>query len=216
MTLSSSDLVTSGIVLLVVVTIAYGGTFVLRVVTGRQPANALQTSFFRAGHAHGRIAAAPDGLRSSAATLLAAGRPLLGYLGTDVRPALAAARQPGYAVWGAEDPTVPVRVAVDRLRASAGGRTRVEVVAGAGHTVPLAGGWAERASDWVRRGYPEDDVVRGAQPGSLVGLPTLPEQDLIGDPRLHLGLSALAALVAAGWPLRRQGWGSRVSTSRRG
>jgi hypothetical protein len=55
MTLSRSDLVTSGIVLLVVVTIAYGGTFLLRVVTGRHPANQLQTSFFRAGHAHAGV-----------------------------------------------------------------------------------------------------------------------------------------------------------------
>ena len=38
-----------------VVTIAYGGTFLLRVVTGRHPANALQTSFFRAGHAHAGV-----------------------------------------------------------------------------------------------------------------------------------------------------------------
>lgn len=55
MTLSRSDLVTSGVVLLVVVTIAYGGTFLLRVVTGRHPANQLQTSFFRAGHAHAGV-----------------------------------------------------------------------------------------------------------------------------------------------------------------
>jgi hypothetical protein len=55
MTLSRSDLVTSGIVLLVVVTIAYGGTFLLRVVTGRHPANQLQTAFFRAGHAHAGV-----------------------------------------------------------------------------------------------------------------------------------------------------------------
>ncbi len=55
MTLSSSDLVTAGVVLLLVVTVAYGGTFLLRVVTARQPANGLQTSFFRAGHAHAGV-----------------------------------------------------------------------------------------------------------------------------------------------------------------
>lgn len=47
--------ITAGIVLLAVVTIAYGGTFVLRVVTGKQPANELQKSFFRAGHAHAGV-----------------------------------------------------------------------------------------------------------------------------------------------------------------
>ena len=162
-----------------------------------------------------QLASAPAPVRRGVAALLAMGRPVLGYLGTDVRPALAAAPQPQYAVWGAEDSSLPVRVAVDRLREATGDRSRVEVVGGAGHRVPLASGWAERASDWVRRGYPADDVVRGVQPGTLVGLPTLPEQTLLGDPRLHLGLTALAALVAAGWPLRRQGSGQRLRTSSR-
>lgn len=55
MTLSTADLTTAGVVLLAVVTIAYGGTFVLRTVTGGQPANDLQRSFFRAGHAHAGV-----------------------------------------------------------------------------------------------------------------------------------------------------------------
>lgn len=55
MTLSSSDLVSAGVVLLLVVSVAYGGTFVLRVTTGQQPANELQRSFFRAGHAHAAV-----------------------------------------------------------------------------------------------------------------------------------------------------------------
>ncbi|GAB2584775.1 alpha/beta hydrolase family protein [Microlunatus antarcticus] len=164
-----------------------------------------------------RLAAAPDPVRSSAATLLAMGRPVVVYLGTDVRPALAAAPQPTYAVWGAEDSSLPVRVAVDQLREATGARSRVEVVGGAGHRVPLASGWAERASDWVRRGCPTDDVVRGAQPVSLVGLATPPRPTRLGDPRLHLGLTALTALVAAAWPVRRQGRVARVRTaSRRG
>ncbi|WP_166980872.1 hypothetical protein [Paramicrobacterium fandaimingii] len=49
---SSSMTITAGVVLLTVIGIAYGGTFMLRVVTGRQGANDLQKSFFRAGHAH--------------------------------------------------------------------------------------------------------------------------------------------------------------------
>ena len=47
--------IVAGVVLLTVVTIAYGGTFMLRVVTGRQGANDLQKSFFRAGHAHAGV-----------------------------------------------------------------------------------------------------------------------------------------------------------------
>ena len=45
----------AGIVLLTVITIAYGGTFMLRVTRGKVAANALQTSFFRAGHAHAGV-----------------------------------------------------------------------------------------------------------------------------------------------------------------
>ncbi|MDR7274524.1 hypothetical protein [Catenuloplanes atrovinosus] len=48
-------LITTGVTVLTVVTIAFGGTFVLRVVTGGQPANDLQRSFFRAGHAHAGV-----------------------------------------------------------------------------------------------------------------------------------------------------------------
>ena len=53
--LSPSTTITAGVVLLTVIGIAYGGTFMLRVVTGKQGANALQKSFFRAGHAHAGV-----------------------------------------------------------------------------------------------------------------------------------------------------------------
>lgn len=155
-----------------------------------------------------RLSRASPAVRSTVATGLAMGRPLIRHLDTDVRPALTATRQPTYAVWGADDPAVPVRVAVERLRAATGDRSRVDVVGGAGHRVPIASGWAERVSDWVRRGYPEDAAVRGAQPGWLVGLPTLPEPGLRADPRLHLALALLVALVVGLWPGLR--------TSRRG
>jgi hypothetical protein len=45
----------AGIVVLSVTTIAYGGTFVLRVTRGKIPANDLQKTFFRAGHAHAGV-----------------------------------------------------------------------------------------------------------------------------------------------------------------
>jgi hypothetical protein len=44
-----------GATLLTVVGIAFGGTFMLRVLSGRQPANELQKTFFRAGHAHAGV-----------------------------------------------------------------------------------------------------------------------------------------------------------------
>ena len=55
MTLSPGTAITIGVVLLLVITIAYGGTFLLKVVTGGFPANGLQQSFFRAGHAHAGV-----------------------------------------------------------------------------------------------------------------------------------------------------------------
>lgn len=46
---------TVGVVLLTVPFIAYGGTFLLRVILGGFPATGLQKSFFRAGHAHAGV-----------------------------------------------------------------------------------------------------------------------------------------------------------------
>lgn len=46
---------TAGVVALTVVAIESGGWFLLRVVTGRQPATDFQRSFFRAGHAHAGV-----------------------------------------------------------------------------------------------------------------------------------------------------------------
>lgn len=55
MLLQPASAITAGIVLLTVIGVAYGGTFMLRVVTGKQGANDLQKSFFRAGHAHAGV-----------------------------------------------------------------------------------------------------------------------------------------------------------------
>ncbi|HLS39826.1 MAG TPA: hypothetical protein VK038_03585 [Ornithinicoccus sp.] len=53
--LSTSTATLGGIVLLTVVAIAFGGTFLLRVLGGGVPANDLQKSFYRAGHAHAGV-----------------------------------------------------------------------------------------------------------------------------------------------------------------
>lgn len=53
--LSAAAATTGGVVLLTVVAIAYGGTFLLRVGSGGVPANDLQRSWFRAGHAHAGV-----------------------------------------------------------------------------------------------------------------------------------------------------------------
>jgi hypothetical protein len=54
-TLSKDSRVTAGILLLTIVAVEYGGTFMLRVVRGRQPTTAFQAAFFRAGHAHAGV-----------------------------------------------------------------------------------------------------------------------------------------------------------------
>lgn len=53
--MSSSDLISSGAIILSVIAIAYGGVFLLRVTTGGVAANDLQRRFFRAGHAHAGV-----------------------------------------------------------------------------------------------------------------------------------------------------------------
>jgi hypothetical protein len=53
--MTSTNLISTGIILLIVITIAYGGTFLLKVNTGKVEANDLQRRFYRAGHAHAGV-----------------------------------------------------------------------------------------------------------------------------------------------------------------
>jgi hypothetical protein len=55
MELSDASRVLAGVLLLSLVTVETGGALMFKVVTGRQPATPLQTSFFRAGHAHAGV-----------------------------------------------------------------------------------------------------------------------------------------------------------------
>jgi hypothetical protein len=53
--LSEGSRTTAGVLLLAIVTIEYGGTFLLRAVRGGVPMTAFQQSFARAGHAHAGV-----------------------------------------------------------------------------------------------------------------------------------------------------------------
>lgn len=53
--LSSSSLITIGVLLLALVTVESGGWLLVRIHRGVVPANRLQTTFFRAGHAHAGV-----------------------------------------------------------------------------------------------------------------------------------------------------------------
>jgi hypothetical protein len=55
LTLSPSVTTLTGIVLLTVVTIEFGGVFLLRVARGQHPMTEFQRSFARAGHAHAGV-----------------------------------------------------------------------------------------------------------------------------------------------------------------
>ena len=50
-----NDIILIGILLLALVTVESGGYFLTKVVRGNVPANGLQMSFFRAGHAHAAV-----------------------------------------------------------------------------------------------------------------------------------------------------------------
>jgi len=53
--LSHGSATTAGILLLAIVAVEYGGTFVLRAVRGKVPLTAFQRTFSRAGHAHAGV-----------------------------------------------------------------------------------------------------------------------------------------------------------------
>lgn len=53
--MDNAHLISAGTILLTVVAIAYGGSFLLRIVNGTAPANDLQRTYYRAGHAHAGV-----------------------------------------------------------------------------------------------------------------------------------------------------------------
>lgn len=53
--MSDAQVISAGVILLTVIAIAYGGSFLLRVVGGKVPTNDLQRAYFRAGHAHAGV-----------------------------------------------------------------------------------------------------------------------------------------------------------------
>jgi hypothetical protein len=88
--LSKDARTTAGVILLTIVAVGYGGTFMLRVVRGRVPATEFQKAFFRAGHAHagvlvilalvGQILADGAGMHGVPSSLARGGIPLAAIL----------------------------------------------------------------------------------------------------------------------------------------
>ena len=55
MSISDPSRIMAGILLLSLVTVESGGALMFRIVRGQQAATPLQTTFFRAGHAHAGV-----------------------------------------------------------------------------------------------------------------------------------------------------------------
>lgn len=144
------------------------------------------------------VAPAPLPLRATATTLVAGGRSLLDYVELDLREEIDTLDVPVHAVFGAEDPSIPVSEAVQRLRTVAPGAS-VEVVADAGHGMPVRPGWTGRMAALLAGspGAPEPRSTLGVTPEQRIGLLSLPEPSPLLDPRLHLAASLAAGAAPA-------------------
>jgi len=82
--LSDASRILAGIVLLTIVTIEFGGTFMVRIVSGKVPFTEFQKSFSRAGHAHAGVLV----ILSLIALVLADASGLTGFWGWIARAAI--------------------------------------------------------------------------------------------------------------------------------
>lgn len=82
--LSDASRILAGVVLLTIVTIEFGGTFLLRIVRGSVPMTDFQKSFARAGHAHAGVLV----ILSLVCLVLADATTVSGVLGWTVRIAV--------------------------------------------------------------------------------------------------------------------------------
>lgn len=150
------------------------------------------------------IAEWPAPVRAMTATAMSGGRWLCNYLDVDLRTRIDRLTIPVLAVFGADDPTVPIAEATDRLRAIAP-NAAVEIVGGASHHVPVTtGDWISRAAAWMGDPTTLSPGIAGAPATQKVGLLSLPTRSWFLHPGIHLGVSLLAA-VAVGYAVRRRG-----------
>lgn len=141
------------------------------------------------------ITAAPSAVRKIPAVALAGGSTVVDYLDFDSAPYLQSIRVPVYAIWGAADATLPVNAAYRALSASLSGPLAATIVPGLGHDL-LRGTdqWLPAVAAWTKT--PTGSVLVGAEPDSDLGTAVPPAGTWFTDPRLHLALSAAAALAA--------------------
>ncbi len=151
------------------------------------------------------LAGWPQGVRRVPATMNAAGRSVVDYGETDVTPALAAAKVPVLAVYGADDPTVPVNAAVRRLQATVTAPLTVRIEGGQGHHPAAGSGYLTQVAELARTGSSGLAPLTGTEPATALGVAGTPTTRWYHHPVLQTGFSVLVA-VAVGllpWPRRR-------------
>lgn len=142
------------------------------------------------------VAPAPLPLRSALATVLAGGRAVVDYLDFDSRPLLAAMPVPVLAVWGADDATVPVNEAYRRLHSALGDRLSACIVAGTGHDILAdTDPWLTSVVRWMRAPY--GPYLTGTEPAASTGVAVAPRLTVLTDPRSHVAVSSVIAIVTA-------------------
>ncbi len=143
------------------------------------------------------IAWAPEWARRIPATALSAGRPFVDYLEFDVTTALRSVRVPVYAVWGADDPTVPVASAARQLIATLEAPPSVLVLDRVAHGLPTDNGWRAGVATWIGE-LPDAPPaeIRGVEPTSLLAISGLPEPAWFTSPATHLPVAVLMAVAS--------------------
>jgi alpha-beta hydrolase superfamily lysophospholipase len=143
-----------------------------------------------------KLTAAPPAIGRMAATVLASGRDLINYLDFDVRSSLARLDLPIYGIWGADDPIVPINVAVHRLTDAARSPVTIRILPGAGHQLRTGTGWEADLADWIVSAANLDtDDITGVEPASAAGVGGLPASLWYLNPILHIILSAGVAIL---------------------
>lgn len=157
---------------------------------------------------------APAAIRLAAGTVVGQGQFLLDYLTFDTRSRLPAIDVPVMAIWGADDPIVPVNEAYRRLEAGLGGRLSARIFPGLGHALEAeVDAWLPAVAAWIRE--PGAPGLVGVEPSSDLGVTMTPPRRWFADPRLHLAASAAVASIVGRAVARRAPRDSRPNSDER-
>lgn len=148
-----------------------------------------------------KVAWAPEWVRRVPATALASGRSIADFLDFDVTPALRQLRVPTYAVWGADDPIVPVATAVPILTTNVAPAT-VRILSDTGHS-PKNDAWVTDLATWITAPGSAQEEIRGVEPATHAGPPTPPENAWFLHPLGHFVIALALAIAVFRSPKRQ-------------